>query len=54
MARVSYSVPQSGNVSLKLYGVTGKLAITLASGYHAAGNYAYRLPPIGFPPVSTS
>jgi hypothetical protein len=42
-ARVSYSVPKAGNVSLKLYDVTGKLVSTLVSGDHPAGSYSYSL-----------
>jgi hypothetical protein len=47
-AQVSYSVPKAGNVSLRLYDVTGKLVSTLASGYRPAGNYAYRLSPTAY------
>jgi hypothetical protein len=35
--KVSYSLPNAGNVSLKLYDVTGKMVATLATGYHNAG-----------------
>jgi hypothetical protein len=42
---ISYSLPVAGNVSLKLFDVTGKLVTTLVSGYHPAGSYAYRLSP---------
>jgi len=41
---VSYSLPASGNVGLKLYDVAGQLVSTLASGYHAAGAYTIALP----------
>jgi hypothetical protein len=34
---ISYTLPSSGNVSLKLYDVTGELVNTLASGYRNAG-----------------
>jgi hypothetical protein len=37
---VSYAVPKSGNVSLRLYDVTGKLVTTLANGYVTAGNHS--------------
>ena len=40
---ISYSLPDAGSVSLKLYDVTGKLVSTLASGYHPAGSYYYSL-----------
>jgi len=42
---ISYSLPVAGNVSLKLFDITGKLVSTLASGYRSAGNYVYRLSP---------
>jgi hypothetical protein len=45
---ISYSLPRAGNISLKLYDVTGKLVSTLASGYHPAGDYAYRLSPTAY------
>jgi hypothetical protein len=38
-ASVSYSLPRAGNISLKLYDVSGKLAATLASGYATAGSH---------------
>ena len=38
-AAISYSVPQAGNVSLRLYDVAGKLVTTLAQGYTQAGSY---------------
>ncbi len=44
-SRVSFSLPRAGNAELKLYDATGKLVSTLASGYHATGNHAYRLSP---------
>jgi hypothetical protein len=40
---ISYSLPIPGEVSLKLYDVTGKLVTTLASGHHPAGSYSYSL-----------
>jgi hypothetical protein len=40
---IAYSLPRPGNVSLKLYDVSGRLVSTLASGYHAAGAYSSRL-----------
>ena len=42
-ASVTYSLPNSANVSLRLYDVTGKLVNTLASGHHPAGSYSYSL-----------
>jgi hypothetical protein len=44
-ARITYSLPRSGNVSLKLYDVTGKLAATLRHGYANAGRYSLLLTP---------
>jgi hypothetical protein len=40
-ATITYSLPQAGNVSLKLYDVTGTLVTTLASGYHTAGSSSF-------------
>jgi hypothetical protein len=40
MTTVSYAIPKSGNVSLSLYDVTGKLVTTLANGYTTAGNHS--------------
>jgi hypothetical protein len=40
LATVYYSLPKAGDVSLKLYDVSGKLVQTLASGYCNAGSYA--------------
>jgi hypothetical protein len=40
---ISYSLPVAGNISLKLYDVTGQLVSTLASGYHPAGSYSSQL-----------
>ena len=40
---ISYSLPNPGDVSLKLYDITGKLVSTLAGGYHSAGNYSLQL-----------
>jgi hypothetical protein len=44
-ARIVYSLPRSGKVSLKLYDVTGKLVTTLAKGYQIAGRYSLLLTP---------
>jgi hypothetical protein len=44
-ATIAYSLPRAGNVSLKLYDVTGKLIQTLASGYHPAGASSFILYP---------
>jgi hypothetical protein len=40
---ISYSLPVSGNVSLKLFDISGKLVSALASGYHPAGSYSSQL-----------
>jgi hypothetical protein len=40
---ISYSLPVAGNVSLKLYDISGKLVGTLLSGYRPAGSYSYSL-----------
>jgi len=40
---ISYSLPRAGNVSLKLYDITGKLLGTLVNGYRPAGPYSYSL-----------
>jgi hypothetical protein len=37
---ISYSLPKAGNVSLKLYDISGKLVARLAGGHHAAGAYS--------------
>jgi hypothetical protein len=37
---VTYTLPQAGNHTLRLYDVSGKLVGTLASGYRSAGSYA--------------
>jgi hypothetical protein len=46
-ATISYSLARAGNVSLKLYDITGKLLRTLAGGYHPAGEYSSRLTAYG-------
>jgi hypothetical protein len=38
---INYSLPIAGNISLKLYDVTGTLVSTLASGYRAAGTSSF-------------
>ena len=40
---ITYSLSASGNVSLKLYDITGKLVSTLVDGYRPAGNYSSQL-----------
>jgi len=40
---IFYSLPFAGNVSLKLYDITGKLVSTLVDGFHPAGSYRYSL-----------
>ncbi len=42
-AAISYALPTAGNVSLKLYDVTGALAKTVASGPVQAGRYTTKL-----------
>jgi hypothetical protein len=42
-ATITYSLAKPGNVSLKLYDITGKLKATLASGNHPAGEYGTQL-----------
>jgi YVTN family beta-propeller protein len=44
-ASIMYSLSRSGNVSLKLYDVAGKLVATLATGYRKAGRYNMLLTP---------
>jgi hypothetical protein len=38
---ITYSLPQAGNVSLRLYDVTGTLVTTLVQGYHTAGSSSF-------------
>ncbi len=45
---ISYSLPVAGEVSLKLFDVTGKLVSTLFSGFHPAGSYACHLSPTAY------
>jgi hypothetical protein len=40
---ISYALPVAGNVSVRLYDITGKLVSTLASGHHRAGSYSCSL-----------
>jgi hypothetical protein len=40
-ATITYSLPQAGNTTLKLYDVTGKLVTTLVQGYHTAGSSSF-------------
>jgi hypothetical protein len=40
---ISYTLPTPGNISLKLYDVTGKLVATLASGHQDAGTSLFAL-----------
>jgi outer membrane protein assembly factor BamB len=42
IATVHYTVPISGNVSLKLYNATGRLVKTLIEGHINAGSYTYK------------
>jgi hypothetical protein len=38
--QISYALPTAGNVSLRVYDVTGRTVRTLASGHQRAGNYS--------------
>jgi len=38
--QISYALPMAGNVSLRVYDVTGRTVRTLASGHQKAGNYS--------------
>jgi hypothetical protein len=38
--RISYALPTAGNVSLRVYDVTGRTVRTLASGHQKAGSYS--------------
>ena len=42
-SEISFTLPRSGDVSLKLYDVTGKLVSVLASGRYPAGSYSCAL-----------
>jgi len=42
-ATVSYSLPRTGRVSLKLYDVAGSLVTTFAQGHVSAGDYTCRI-----------
>ena len=44
---INYTLPRSGDVSLKLHDITGKLVSTLAGGYHPAGSYSTGLSVVG-------
>jgi len=44
-ATISYSLPQPGNVSLKLYDITGQLVTTLTEGYRNSGSYTISVGP---------
>jgi hypothetical protein len=46
-ASISYSLPKSGVVSLKLYDVAGKLVKTLVSGRRSAGGHSIRISDLG-------
>jgi hypothetical protein len=50
-ASISYSLPNAGNVSLRLYDISGKLVVTLVSGYRPAGAYSYSLLTTHYPPA---
>jgi hypothetical protein len=41
---ISYSLPRSGNVTLKLYDAAGRQERTLVNGYRPAGTYSVSLP----------
>jgi hypothetical protein len=38
--QINYALPKAGNVSLRVYDVTGRTVRTLASGHQKAGNYS--------------
>jgi hypothetical protein len=38
--QINYALPTAGNVSLRVYDVTGRTVRTLASGHQTAGNYS--------------
>jgi len=38
--RIDYTLPKSGNATLKFYDVTGQLVTALATGHHSAGRYS--------------
>jgi hypothetical protein len=38
--QISYALPNAGNVSLRVYDVTGRTVRTLASGHQKAGSYS--------------
>jgi hypothetical protein len=38
--QISYALPTAGNVSLRVYDVSGRTVRTLASGFHRAGSYS--------------
>jgi hypothetical protein len=38
--QISYALPTAGNVSLRVYDVTGRTVRTLASGHQKAGSYS--------------
>jgi hypothetical protein len=40
---IGYSLPISGNVTLRLYDAAGREVRTLVNGYHPAGSYSYSL-----------
>jgi YVTN family beta-propeller protein len=40
---ISYTLPKSGNVALRLYDISGQLVSTLVSGYRPAGSYSSQL-----------
>jgi len=44
---IYYSLPVPGNVSLKLYDITGKLVCVLASGRQSAGRHSIRISDLG-------
>jgi hypothetical protein len=40
---INFAVPRAGELTLRLYDVTGKAVTTLASGYHNAGSYVIQV-----------
>ncbi len=39
--RIGYSIPQAGNVSLKVYNLLGQEVATVFEGFQSAGNYSF-------------
>ena len=46
---ISYTLPEGGPVSLKLYDMTGRLVTTIASGQQSAGTHNCRFESLALP-----